>query len=82
MQRWSDGVEYDKPSKRHITLNGEVTHCGTAIPDDATFKPVTLERWPMYTDCYNCAYRLWPDYGPADYIRPKNSADFPPRRIC
>ncbi|MGV9778829.1 hypothetical protein [Streptosporangium sp. NPDC003464] len=34
-----------------------------------------------YTDCYNCAYRLWPSYGPAGCVRPVNSDDFPIRRV-
>jgi hypothetical protein len=45
-------------------------------------KPRTLHRWFLHTTCYNCAHRLWPEHGPADYLCPADGKDFPPRRRC
>ncbi|MEV7011934.1 hypothetical protein [Streptosporangium sp. NPDC051022] len=65
--------------KVHVSVDGVRTACGSDIPEHATVKTKTAE-WHLHTNCYNCAYRLWPSYGPPGYIRPANSSDFPIRR--
>ncbi|MEU8319764.1 hypothetical protein AB0C33_15490 [Nonomuraea sp. NPDC048881] len=63
----------------HVSLDGEHTVCGSQIPDHATTVATTTD-WHLHTDCYNCAYRLWPKHAPAGYERPTSSRDFPLRR--
>ncbi|MFC3986650.1 hypothetical protein [Streptosporangium jomthongense] len=63
----------------HVSVDGARTACGSDIPEHATVKAETVE-WHLHTNCYNCAYRLWPSYAPPGYIRPANSGDFPIRR--
>lgn len=65
----------------HTTIDGIRTGCGVLIPESATLTRST-DEWFLHTNCYNCAYRLWPKHGPADYICPHNGKDFPPRRKC
>lgn len=72
--RWKSG-------KQHVTRDGATTGCGVLIPDSAVVTRPTLD-WYLVTNCYNCAYRLWPAEGPADYLCPSNGADFPPTRKC
>lgn len=69
------------PLKTHVSLDGERTVCGFDLPDHANVTTTTTD-WHLHTDCYNCAYRLWPDHAPAGYIRPTDSHDFPMRREC
>ncbi|MDP9868940.1 MULTISPECIES: hypothetical protein [Streptosporangium] len=66
--------------KVHVSLDGTRTACGSEIPEHATATTKTAD-WHLHTDCYKCAYRLWPSYGPAGYVRPVNSDDFPIRRV-
>jgi hypothetical protein len=68
-----------KAGKLHVTRDGVRTGCGALVPHTATRTIATLD-WHLHTNCYNCAYRLWPRQGPPGYIRPGNGADFPPRR--
>jgi hypothetical protein len=70
--RWKSG-------KLHVTRDGIKTGCGALIPTTATVTRATLD-WHLHTNCYNCAYRLWPTQGPAEYLCPSNGSDFPPRR--
>jgi hypothetical protein len=63
----------------HVSLDGEHTVCGSLIPDHATTVTTTTD-WHLHTNCYNCAYRLWPKHAPAGYERPTSSRDFPLRR--
>jgi hypothetical protein len=65
--------------KTHVTPDGITSACGFLIPERATVTRGTAE-WYLHTDCYNCTYRLWPQYGPADYICPTSGKDFPRRR--
>lgn len=65
--------------KVHVGVDGARTACGSDIPEHATVTTRTAE-WYLHTNCYNCAYRLWPSYGPVGYVRPVNSGDFPIRR--
>jgi hypothetical protein len=67
--------------KLHVTQDGVKTACSALIPFNATKTAATL-NWYLHTTCYNCAHRLWPDHGPADYICPSNGSDFPPQRRC
>jgi hypothetical protein len=59
-----------KGGKLHITRDGIKTACGSLIPSTAPMTRPTQE-WYLHTTCYNCAYRLWPDHGPAEYERPR-----------
>ncbi|MFC3994008.1 hypothetical protein [Actinoplanes siamensis] len=70
-----------KSGKRHATRDGATTGCGALIPATAVVTRPTLD-WHLVTNCYNCAYRLWPTEGPADYLCPSNGSDFPPTRKC
>jgi hypothetical protein len=72
--RWKSG-------KLHVTRDGAKTGCGALIPVTATVTRATLD-WYLHTNCYNCAYRLGPTEGPAEYLCPGNGSDFPPRRRC
>ncbi|GAA3702558.1 hypothetical protein GCM10022224_080490 [Nonomuraea antimicrobica] len=63
----------------HVSLDGQHTVCGSQIPDHATTEATTAD-WHLHTNCYNCAYRLWPEHAPAGYERPTSSRDFPLRR--
>ncbi|MCK9874174.1 hypothetical protein MRI28_31905, partial [Nocardiopsis dassonvillei] len=65
----------------HVTANGIRTGCGVLIPHTATLTRDT-DEWYLHTTCYNCAHRLWPAHGPAEYLCPANGKDFPPRRKC
>ncbi|MET9250279.1 hypothetical protein [Nonomuraea sp. NPDC003709] len=67
--------------KVHVSLDGSRTMCGCDIPDHATVVATTPD-WHLHTNCYNCAYRLWPDHAPVGYIRPADSRDFPLRTEC
>ncbi|MFC7593675.1 hypothetical protein ACFQYP_65630, partial [Nonomuraea antimicrobica] len=50
----------------HVSLDGQHTVCGSQIPDHATTEATTAD-WHLHTNCYNCAYRLWPEHAPAGY---------------
>lgn len=65
----------------HVTADGIKTGCGVLIPERAMLTRDASE-WYLHTTCYNCTHRLWPLHGPADYICPANSRDFPPRKKC
>lgn len=67
------------PRKIHVTPDEIKTGCGAFIPEDAQLSRDT-GLWYLHTNCYNCAYRLWP--ANTGYIRPYNGKDFPPRREC
>ncbi|MEU6721603.1 hypothetical protein ABZ897_60055 [Nonomuraea sp. NPDC046802] len=62
----------------HVSLDSEHTVCGSQIPDHATTMATTTD-WHLHTNCYNCAYRLWPEHAPDGYERPTSSRDFPLR---
>jgi hypothetical protein len=68
-------------TKLHATRDGASTVCGFAVPDGAAVVTITPD-WHEHVNCYNCAYRLWPEHGPAGYVRPRSGQDFPPRREC
>lgn len=72
--RWRSG-------KIHVSADGVKTACGALIPVQATRTIPTVD-WVKHTTCYNCAYRLWPEHGPADYLCPSNGKDFPIRKKC
>lgn len=63
----------------HVTADGIKTACGALVPHTATRTEPTVE-WYLHTNCFNCAYRLWPQHGPTDYVRPHSRADFPLRK--
>ncbi|WP_433464058.1 hypothetical protein [Spirillospora sp. CA-128828] len=67
------------PLKVHVSLDGVRTMCGHDIPDHAAVTATTAD-WHLHTNCYNCAYRLWPTHAPDGYICPSDSHDFPIRR--
>ncbi len=77
---WADTGQ-TQPTKLHVTRDGERTVCGYPIGDGAVVVAVTAD-WYEHANCYNCAYRLWPDQAPAGFVRPRNGQDFPPRREC
>lgn len=77
--RWKTAPR--KTPRLHATLDGIKTGCGALIPEHATLTRDT-EEWFLHTTCYNCAYRLWDQHGPAGYLRPVNGEDFPPRKAC
>ena len=70
-----------KPTKLHVSLDGEQIVCGYLIQDGAVVVAVTPD-WHEHANCYNCVYRLWPDHTSAGYVRPRNGRDFPLRREC
>lgn len=57
------------------------TVCGSEVPDHATVMAPTVD-WHLHTNCYNCAYRLWPDHRLVGCLRPANGRDFPLRTEC
>lgn len=66
--------------KVHVTRDGQRAVCGAGIARDTEVR--WGPDWYLNTDCYNCVYRLWPEYGPAGYACPRNGRDFPPPRLC
>ncbi|MBE1593318.1 hypothetical protein ACFPOI_21880 [Nonomuraea angiospora] len=54
--------------KVHVSLDGSRTVCGSEVPDHATVMAPTVD-WHLHTNCYNCAYRLWPDHRLVGYLR-------------
>jgi hypothetical protein len=70
-----------KTGKRHVSQDGIRTACGHLVPTTATRTSPTPD-WYEHTNCYNCAYRLWPDHGPAGYVCPTDGRDFPIQRAC
>ncbi|GIJ28287.1 hypothetical protein Vqi01_34490 [Micromonospora qiuiae] len=70
-----------KAGKVHVSQDGIKTWCGALVPDTATRTVPTVD-WHQHTNCYNCAYRLWPLHAPPGYLRPANGQDFPIRRAC
>lgn len=70
-----------KTGKIHVSEDGVKTACGFLVPVRATRTIPTVD-WHKYTNCYNCAYRLWPKHGPAGYLCPANGKDFPIRKAC
>jgi hypothetical protein len=73
--RWKSGI-------RHVSRDGGIkTACGHLVPERATVTRETPD-WHEYTNCFNCAYRLWPEHGPAGYLKPHSSSGFPIRKAC
>ncbi|MEV4773115.1 hypothetical protein [Micromonospora humida] len=70
-----------KPGKIHVSQNGIKTWCGSLVPDTATRTVPTVD-WHLHTNCYNCAYRLWPQHAPTGYLRPADGKDFPIPKAC
>jgi hypothetical protein len=79
--RRQDGSSYDRPTKRHVSVDGTATVCGFQVPQGASVIAVTAD-WHELSNCYNCVYRLWPDHAPPGYARPVSGSDFPLRREC
>ncbi|MGE0346601.1 MAG: hypothetical protein AB7N73_12365 [Gemmatimonadales bacterium] len=77
---WADS-DRRTATKVHVSPDGATTACGSLVPAEATILGVTAD-WHEHTNCYNCAYRLWPEHAPPGYVRPDNGEDFPPRREC
>lgn len=77
LARWKTAPR--KPVRLHVTTDGIKTACGALISETATLTRDT-DEWYLHTNCYNCAYRLWPQHGPPGYLRPHNGKDFPPRK--
>lgn len=71
-----------RPTKVHVSPDGATTACGSLVPAEAVTILAVTEDWHEHTNCYNCAYRLWPKHAPLGYICPNNGEDFPPRREC
>ncbi|ROR38001.1 hypothetical protein EDD39_6163 [Kitasatospora cineracea] len=65
----------------HVPVDGVVSGCGQRIPPTARVSAPDPE-WFLRGRCYNCFHRLWPQYGPADYIQPHDGKQFPPTRKC
>lgn len=74
-------VRWAATTKIHVTADGVKTACGVLIPARVRRTVPTVD-WHLHTNCYNCAYRLWPVHGPADYLCPINGKDFPVQRRC
>lgn len=72
---WADTGQ-TQPTKLHVTRDGERTVCGYPIGDGAVVVAVTAD-WYEHANCYNCAYRLWPDQAPAGFVRPRKWPRFP-----
>jgi hypothetical protein len=70
--RWRSG-------KLHVSPDGLRTACGADVV--AARAPVVqvTEDWHLFTNCYNCAYRL---KVPPGHVQPRDGKDFPIRRAC
>lgn len=79
--RWVDS-DRRTPTKVHVSPDAATTACGSTIPAEAVTILAVTPDWHEHTNCYNCAYRLWPEHAPPGYLRPHNGEDFPPRREC
>ncbi|KMV16481.1 hypothetical protein A5731_23155 [Mycolicibacterium conceptionense] len=73
-------TDYERRTKNHATIDGQLTRCGFAIPEQAIVVTPAAD-WHLHVNCYNCAYRLWPEYGPPGFRRPVNGDDFPPKPL-
>lgn len=70
--RWRSG-------KLHVSPDGLRTACGADVVAARARVVQVTEDWHLFTDCYNCVYRL---KVPPGYVQPRDGKDFPIRRAC
>jgi len=74
-------VDYERPTKSHVSLDERRTVCGRTLPASAIVVAKTAE-WHQHANCYNCVHRLWDTHGPKGFCHPLDGRDFPPAREC